>query len=202
MNQYYDGKIIRGLRRELMTADGEDIRPWLAQYAEGLECPFDHLSQEDLVVSEEGIECFSWDEMRCSSTQLLPPSWCITSVEFALFLSFLVRFRGQTPLRVSSWYRHPTHPVEAVKINGAGSHSTGMAVDLMVRDERAFALLNDVTLAASVVGAEIGIGVSQRKGLDRFVHVDWDARRVDIADERVGSGRHKLAISRPRIWSY
>jgi uncharacterized protein YcbK (DUF882 family) len=87
--------------------------------------------------------------------------------DFMLRLQALRTAWGK-PLVVNSGYRHPTHPIEAAKRNGPGAHSTGQAVDIFMpagRDSRRF-----VKLALELEFS--GIGVSQRDGRPRFIHLD------------------------------
>jgi uncharacterized protein YcbK (DUF882 family) len=84
------------------------------------------------------------------------------------------------PFRVSSAYRHPTHPIEAGK-QKPGAHASGKAIDILVSMEQAFILV-EVALKHGI----IGIGISQKGPVGtRFIHLDMDESR-----------------SRPRIWSY
>lgn len=85
------------------------------------------------------------------------------------------------PMRVTSAYRHPTHPIEAKKPKG-GTHTTGRAVDIAVDRGEAYELLG---LALEI--GFTGIGV-QQKGNGRFLHLD------NLESE---SG-----FVRPTIWSY
>jgi uncharacterized protein YcbK (DUF882 family) len=82
------------------------------------------------------------------------------------------------PMRVTSGYRCPQHPIEAKKA-APGAHASGCACDIGVEGADAHALL---TLA---LGAGFtGIGV-QQKGAGRFIHLDTMTTGV-----------------RPTIWSY
>jgi uncharacterized protein YcbK (DUF882 family) len=82
------------------------------------------------------------------------------------------------PMRITSGYRCPNHPIEAKKPT-PGVHSTGRAADVAVRGMEAYRL---VQLAFE--HGFTGIGV-QQKGDGRFIHLD------DSPTE-----------SRPMIWSY
>lgn len=96
------------------------------------------------------------------------------------FVDKLNMLRGSfnKPLRVTSGYRCPDHPVEAKKAT-SGAHSSGMAVDFAVHGADAHALLK----LALDMGFK-GIGV-QQKGGGRFIHLDdWDTPQ------------------RPTVWSY
>lgn len=67
-----------------------------------------------------------------------------------------------TPLVLSSAYRCPTHPVEAVKTKG-GYHTLGRAVDIKCTDST---MRFNLVLAALQMGFR-GIGVSKN-----FIHLD------------------------------
>lgn len=69
------------------------------------------------------------------------------------------------PLRVSSGYRCPKHPIEAKKAS-TGMHTTGKAVDFAVERGDAVNLL-----AIALRMGFNGIGV-QQKGTGRFIHLD------------------------------
>ena len=116
---------------------------------------------------------FSPDELRCKHTGALQ-----MEAEFLDRLQRLRRAIGK-PLRVTSGYRHPTHPVEARK-KAPGTHSKGCAVDIGCDGRLAHEILKEAFAAGFT-----GIGVSQKSGGARFVHVDsWEEG------------------SRPNAWSY
>lgn len=93
-----------------------------------------------------------------------------------------IRHELGLPMKVTSGYRCPEHPIEARKAQ-PGSHATGMAADIGVSHKAAFDLL-----AIAMRQPEItGIGVNQ-KGRGRFIH-------LDIAPAAEGRPR-------PHIWSY
>ena len=85
------------------------------------------------------------------------------------------------PLRITSGYRDPTHPIEAKK-KTPGAHTTGQAVDLAVARGDAYNLL----VIALNMGFT-GMGIAQ-KGTGRFIHLDT----------LTTSSTHP----RPTIWSY
>ncbi len=93
------------------------------------------------------------------------------------FMEKLQALRHQygKPLRVTSGYRCPDHPIEKAKVH-PGMHATGLAADLGVQDGDAVDLLR---LALGL--GFTGIGV-QQKGAGRFLHLDLR--------------------SEPTIWSY
>jgi zinc D-Ala-D-Ala carboxypeptidase len=84
----------------------------------------------------------------------------------AAFMDRLLKLRilyGK-PMRVSSGYRHKTHPVEAAK-QSTGEHTTGRAADIAVRGPDALRLIR---LALDVGFVRIGV---QQKGAARFIHL-------------------------------
>ena len=127
-------------------------------------------------------------EVRCKHSGLLPTNAVMTSRPFALLLAMLEALRDGSPLVVNSWYRHPTHPIEAAKPR-PGPHCTGLAVDLAVSHQRALAVIDGAIDFARVVGFPLGVGIKQH-GSPRFVHLDF----AGMAD---GFTPH-----RPAIWSY
>ncbi len=82
---------------------------------------------------------------------------------------------------VTSAYRCTDHPIEARKAS-PGAHASGRAIDIGLRGEAAYKLLQGALEAGFT-----GIGVSQ-KGTTRFIHLD---------DLESSKGR-----PRPHIWSY
>ena len=108
---------------------------------------------------------FSRREMACRHT-----GECAMRPAFMDRLQALRDAHGR-PLIVTSGYRAPTHPIEAAKPR-PGVHSLDGA-----------AALELVRLALAL--GFTGIGVSQRAGRARFLHLDdWDA------------------APRPNLWSY
>ena len=85
------------------------------------------------------------------------------------------------PMRITSGYRCPDHPIEAGKTK-PGAHASGRAVDVAVSRSEAYALLR----LAMRMGFT-GVGV-QQKGDGRFIHLD------DLTS--------KEGWPRPTIWSY
>ena len=78
------------------------------------------------------------------------------------------------PMIVNSGYRSPHHPIEAAKEDGPGPHSTGLAADFKVG--AGWDVYEFVELAFK--HGFTGIGVSQREGKPRFVHLDRLNRRA------------------------
>jgi uncharacterized protein YcbK (DUF882 family) len=85
------------------------------------------------------------------------------------------------PMRITSGYRHKTHPIEAKK-SKIGAHATGQAADIGVDRGDAYELLK---LALELGFTGIGI---QQKGGGRFIHLDTLEPSADFI--------------RPTIWSY
>jgi uncharacterized protein YcbK (DUF882 family) len=82
------------------------------------------------------------------------------------------------PMKITSGYRCPKHPIEAAK-KASGAHSTGLAADIGVDGSEAHKILS----LAMQLGFT-GIGV-QQKGAGRFIHVDT-----------------VKSPPRPNVWSY
>ena len=90
----------------------------------------------------------------------------------------LLRNKYGKPMKITSGYRCPKHPIEAKKA-ASGAHSTGLACDIGVSGSEA----HQVLLLAMELGFT-GIGV-QQKGTGRFIHVDLT-----------------VGQNRPTVWSY
>lgn len=102
---------------------------------------------------------FSERELRCRHTQ-----------EYKFdeeFLDLLNKIREECdfPFRVTSAYRHPTHPNESRK-QATGAHCTGKAIDIAVSGAQAMELVS-VAIANGIT--RIGV---QQKGMNRFIHLD------------------------------
>lgn len=85
------------------------------------------------------------------------------------------------PMRITSGYRCPNHPIEAAK-SKPGAHASGRAVDVAVSHNEAYILLR---LAVRMGFSGIGV---QQKGDGRFLHLD-DLETKD-------------GFMRPTVWSY
>lgn len=116
---------------------------------------------------------FSEAELACKHTGL-----CEMDPEFMDVLQAIRDEFG--PMRVTSGYRHPTHPVEARKGHATGEHTTGRCADIAVQGADALRLIK---LALKHGVTRIGV---QQKGAGRFIHL--------------GLGAPGLA--NPTIWSY
>lgn len=110
---------------------------------------------------------FSPQEMRCRHTGKDG-----VKHEFMVKLQKLRLAYGK-PMRVTSGFRDATHPVEARKTS-PGAHTSGQAVDVAVGPgEDVYELINMAMLHGFT-----GIGVSQRAGQPRFVHLDTLPRKA------------------------
>ena len=90
-----------------------------------------------------------------------------------------LRMRYGKPMKITSGYRCPEHPIEAKK-EKPGAHASGLACDVGVNGQQAYELMKD----AFALGFT-GIGVSQKGSGPRFIH-------LDMLEE----------TPRPNIWSY
>jgi uncharacterized protein YcbK (DUF882 family) len=78
-----------------------------------------------------------------------------------------VRLKYGKPLKITSGYRDALHPIEAKKAT-PGAHASGQAVDVAVGPgEDVYELV-----AVAMAHGFTGIGISQRGGQPRFVHLD------------------------------
>lgn len=93
----------------------------------------------------------------------------------------MLRTAYNKPMKVTSGYRCPKHPIEAAKAS-SGAHSSGMAADIAVQGAEAHRLLQ---LALEM--GFTGIGVHQ-KNTGRFLHLDL----IESSP----------STPRPTIWSY
>lgn len=134
---------------------------------------------------------FSLEEVRCKETGTLPPVRLFDSAPFALLVSLLNEIRGDEPLVITSWYRNPDHSIERAKPH-PGVHTTGLAVDMALRGERALSACRAFLRPA--YADWLGLGVSQ-KGSWRFIHADFGGH--ELVQMML-----KPAPPRPMIWSY
>lgn len=103
---------------------------------------------------------FSADEFRCKETGALK-----VDEEFLARLQALRDDFGK-PMIITSGYRAPEHSIERKKPQ-PGRHTHGDAVDIALRGSEAFDLI-----ATAIRLGFTGIGVSQKDGLARFIHLD------------------------------
>jgi len=78
-----------------------------------------------------------------------------------------VRIAYGKPMTITSGYRDATHPIEARKAT-PGAHASGQAVDVAVGPGHDVYQLVQLAMAHGFTG----IGISQRGGQPRFVHLD------------------------------
>ena len=106
-----------------------------------------------------------------------------------IFLKHLIEIREWVNfgMVISSAYRHESHPIESAKIlqgKKPGSHSLGRAVDIKIRGNKCYSLIEQC------VRKGFRIGVSQ-SGKTRFLHID---------DLSTRQGDPKRFIQ--KVWSY
>lgn len=116
---------------------------------------------------------FTEAEFRCKHT-----GKCLMQKEFMDVLYQIRRAYGK-PMKISSGYRHKTHPVEAKKGWTTGEHTTGMCCDVQVRGADAVRLMQ---IALNQGVGRIGV---QQKGAGRFLHLGISKR-----------------LANPAMWSY
>ena len=116
-------------------------------------------------MSQTNMKYFTEDELKCSH--------CGKSGMDPNFMARIEALREQLgfPFPVNSAYRCPDHPIEARK-SKAGAHSTGHAIDIGVRGEKAHTLLD----AALEAGLAIVI-----------LTIVWD-RMTQAYDEKIQEG--------------
>jgi len=90
----------------------------------------------------------------------------------------VLRTKYGKPMKITSGYRCPKHPIEAKK-TAPGAHASGLACDVGVTGGEAHEILK----LAFELGFT-GIGV-QQKGTGRFIHLDL-----------------MTSPNRPTVWSY
>ena len=116
---------------------------------------------------------FSEAEFQCKHTGM-----CKMQLEFMDKL-WAIRLEFGKPLKISSGYRHPTHPIEAKKGSSTGEHTTGLCCDVAIQGAEALRLL-DIALQHGIT--RIGV---QQKGAGRFIHLGISPKHTN-----------------PTIWSY
>lgn len=124
------------------------------------------------MIDWDAYQNFKADEFNCSHCGKNE-----MKADFMLKLQTLRSVYGK-PMRVTSGYRCPEHPIEAKKAQ-PGAHASGCAVDIGVEGAEAHQLLK-LAFAAGFTG----VGV-QQKGAGRFIHLDT-----------------LTGATRPRVWSY
>ena len=125
------------------------------------------------------MKYFTEDELKCSH--------CGKSGMDPNFMARIEALREQLgfPFPVNSAYRCPEHPIEVAKAR-PGAHATGKAVDIAVKREEAYRLLQ-IVFRSDVFRSDwnfTGVGINQ-KGSGRFIHLDTVSEGI-----------------RPTVWSY
>jgi len=120
---------------------------------------------------------FTFSEAKCSHT-----GDCDVDPNFMDSVQALRDLYGK-PMKVTSLYRSPSHPVEEKK-EFPGTHTMGKAIDIGVGRGRAYRLL-ELALSEGFTG----IGIKQH-GSSRFLHLDM---------VQPGEAHH---ITRENLWSY
>lgn len=109
---------------------------------------------------------FTEDEFACFATDK-----CAMEVAFMDKLTEL-RIEYGRPMIITSGYRDITHPIEANKMGGGGSHTKGIACDVKCNAGRdAYDLVQ-----LAIKHKFKGIGVCQKEGKPRFIHLDLKPR--------------------------
>lgn len=103
---------------------------------------------------------FSEDEFKCSHT-----GRCEMREEFIAMLQLLRNHYGK-PMFISSGYRDPSHPVEAMK-DKPGEHAEGLAADIICYTDNALSLLQH---ALNLGVTRIGVHQKGRSS-SRFIHL-------------------------------
>ena len=112
---------------------------------------------------------FTEAEFRCKHTGLckMQPA----------FMDTLLKIRKEygKPMKISSGYRHKTHPTEAIKGDTTGEHTTGWCCDVAVRGADAVRL-TEIALKHGIT--RLGV---QQKGTGRFLHLGMSPRHANPA---------------------
>jgi zinc D-Ala-D-Ala carboxypeptidase len=107
---------------------------------------------------------FTLDELKCKCGEC-NSTGAEMDIEFMRTLDTIREACG-FPLFLSSAYRCPTYNQKVSSTGLAGPHTTGMAVDVLVRGEKAIVFLGKC-IEAKITGYGI-----QQKGSGRFIHID------------------------------
>ena len=113
-------------------------------------------------MSDQNWRFFKRDELQCRFTQE-----CEMNEDFMQKV-IILRERFDRPMRISSAFRHSTHPAERSK-QKPGWHNAGRALDCLVSGTDAWQLVRYAT--------EMGmsVGINQRSDIPhskRFIHID------------------------------
>ena len=113
------------------------------------------------------LENFSYEEFDCKETG-----------ENEMETRFLVKLQALRydygkPLTITSGYRSEKHSIEVAK-SAPGSHSSGLTADIAVGPGEDVHRLLELAFRHGFTG----IGISQREGQPRFVHLDLLPRKA------------------------
>lgn len=109
---------------------------------------------------------FTEKEMSCKQT-----GECEMDSDFMIRLE-AVREEFGKPMRITSAYRSVLHSEERNKAK-PGTHAHGIAVDVALMGADAYELV-----AIALRHGFTGIGVSQREGKGRYIHLDTGSRKA------------------------
>lgn len=123
----------------------------------------------------DDYENFTKGEFSCTSTDE-----CKMEKDFMDRLQKLRTHLG-FPFKITSGYRHHTHPIERAK-SKPGEHTLGKACDIACRGEEAYNIIKSAPLFGFT-----RIGVSQ-SGNSRFLHL--------------GTATKEEGFLSPWLWSY
>lgn len=117
------------------------------------------------MINWDDYKNFSKHEFACKHTGI-----CKVVPELVQLMQDL-RDKTGKPLHISSGYRHPTHPIEAMK-DKPGEHAHGMSADVICNSR----LAQEILFYAMQFGVN-RIGINQKgKSSNRFIHLgisDW-----------------------------
>ena len=118
------------------------------------------MSRQILDNEWDTLENFTKGEFDCKETGQNE-----MTLPFLIKLQAL-RYELNKAMVVTSGYRSPEHSIEARKAE-PGFHVAGQAVDIRCHSDLAW----DIARIAMQIGFH-GVGVSQKKGRPRFIHLD------------------------------
>jgi zinc D-Ala-D-Ala carboxypeptidase len=122
----------------------------------------------------------NWSDYPNFSAKEFACSHCGENKMQPEFMQKLQQLRKEygKPMRITSGYRCPKHPIEAAK-SSPGAHASGCAADIGAQGADAHEIL-----AIALKAGFSGVGV-QQKGTGRFLHLDT-----------------LQGSTRPTVWSY
>lgn len=135
---------------------------------------------------------FSWEEVQCKHCRKLPHVSVTQSLAFRALCVLLDTWREETgqPVRITSWYRCPMHPIELAKPGThLHPHNTGLAVDVAVPRTLMPDLLSLASRYMETLRFDIGLGLNLNEPTT-YLH-------IDIARENPS-----FDVCRPALWTY